>query len=194
MIGQEYTITDEFLKDIDLIFWNCRTYNGAESPIGQICDEAEEETRRIFNYLYDENNVSIHLSVPEARKSKRAQLIESISKKKTSTDPKPSEKKKDKKEKKEKKKPTKEKTEGANPEEKKLKKKRKEQDESSDDYEEGRKDKKQKKEKDNQPPPKDVPKETLKIKINPKNVVQPKEKPVPAATSSEQPKKVRFVR
>ena len=48
----QYSKLQEFMDDMDLVFYNCRLYNGIESEVGQIGTSLHEEYLRLVDQLY----------------------------------------------------------------------------------------------------------------------------------------------
>jgi len=47
-----YEKIQDFMEDMELVFYNCRMYNGTESDVGQIGVSVHEEYRNIAEQLY----------------------------------------------------------------------------------------------------------------------------------------------
>ena len=48
----KYERINEFMEDMELVFYNCRVYNGTESDVGQIGVTIHEEYTTIAEQLY----------------------------------------------------------------------------------------------------------------------------------------------
>ena len=48
----QYNKMQEFMDDMELVFYNCRLYNGIESEVGQIGTALQEEYLKIIDQLY----------------------------------------------------------------------------------------------------------------------------------------------
>ena len=48
----KYERIEEFMADMELVFYNCRTYNGKESEVGLIGLEVQSEYHNIAKQLY----------------------------------------------------------------------------------------------------------------------------------------------
>ena len=48
----KYEKIQDFMADMELIFYNCRLYNGTESQVGQIGVAVSEEYQRLTEQLY----------------------------------------------------------------------------------------------------------------------------------------------
>ena len=48
----KYEKIQDFMADMELIFYNCRLYNGTESQVGQIGVAVNEEYQRLTEQLY----------------------------------------------------------------------------------------------------------------------------------------------
>ena len=48
----KYERIHEFMEDMELVFYNCRIYNGTESDVGQIGVQIQKEYQTIAEQLY----------------------------------------------------------------------------------------------------------------------------------------------
>ena len=48
----KYSRIQDFMDDMELVFFNCRLYNGTESDVGRLGVEIQEEYRTIAEQLY----------------------------------------------------------------------------------------------------------------------------------------------
>ena len=48
----KYEKIQDFMADMELVFYNCRLYNGTESQVGQIGVAVNEEYQRLTEQLY----------------------------------------------------------------------------------------------------------------------------------------------
>jgi len=48
----KYQGIQDFMDDMELVFYNCKLYNGTESDVGQICVSVQKDYYTIAEQLY----------------------------------------------------------------------------------------------------------------------------------------------
>lgn len=48
---QRYNNISEFMEDVELVFYNCKLYNGENTSVGQMGKQVHDEYRRLIEQL-----------------------------------------------------------------------------------------------------------------------------------------------